>query len=860
MATTKSKKEILDYLWEWAEGNGEWAKLLVKKVIEKEIALSANELDTVYDTFLDSIAPSDDKTPSQIERPQLILETADLTLHSLSDVKGVNRLAEEQILEFGNNITVIYGENASGKSGYSRILKMFGFSYEKETKVLCNVYCDEETCQNAKICYSTDGEGNEFIWDGACTCPDLQGLSVFTNNCVSISLDSKRELLVTPIGFHLFSLVSDELDKLAGIHREKISKFKKDISWLDDLHEETTIQAFLKELNPDLSEDELKKLGEFTEKNEQNLKSFQDEKRNLNKNLIQAKITSFQNQLRELRQIKSQIESDKTSFTLNDWKDLGDHLEQIEELKKKEQIGIKEIAEERGIDFYESVEFSDFIKAADEYIKKIEKEEYPKDEEEICIYCRQKLREKGARELLKNYQLLLNDPTQELIKQNTQNFSSLQTKLKNIDTEIILHHPSFGVGEEELPIQPGFLNDFCELINGFKVVAETKDLTKICGKNFEVDYDEIINQFKRKIKAIDANLEAKNQTLSTIEEKEEELDKKINELLDRKKLNQKLSEVEDILKGLKVARLLEGLSGTFSTDSISRKTSKARDDLIAESFNEIFQRELKGLRRSDIKINLKFRTDKAKSVLLQDISSDYALSDVLSEGEQKAIALAEFFTELQLEKSKAPVVVDDPVTSLDHNIIDEVARRLVALSRERQVIVFTHSILLFNSIKHKSELERFKDLEFKYYETQTDLEHTGILYESPTLKEDLFKNYKKEINNILNLPKEERDRRENELAVQGYDKLRAAIEVLIEREIFNNTVKRYRKNVALSQFEKIKGELIDKHKERLNDVFDKCCDYVGAHSSADELQTEPSLSELKMDFDEVKQIRAEFVS
>ena len=78
MATTKSKKEILDYLWEWAEGNGEWAKSIVKKVIEKEIALSAGELDTVYNTFLASIAPSDDKTPSQIERPQLTLETADL--------------------------------------------------------------------------------------------------------------------------------------------------------------------------------------------------------------------------------------------------------------------------------------------------------------------------------------------------------------------------------------------------------------------------------------------------------------------------------------------------------------------------------------------------------------------------------------------------------------------------------------------------------------------------------------------------------------------------------------------------------------------------------------------------------------
>ena len=30
MTTTKSKKEIFDYLWEWAENSGEWAKKLTK--------------------------------------------------------------------------------------------------------------------------------------------------------------------------------------------------------------------------------------------------------------------------------------------------------------------------------------------------------------------------------------------------------------------------------------------------------------------------------------------------------------------------------------------------------------------------------------------------------------------------------------------------------------------------------------------------------------------------------------------------------------------------------------------------------------------------------------------------------------
>lgn len=182
------------------------------------------------------------------------------------------------------------------------------------------------------------------------------------------------------------------------------------------------------------------------------------------------------------------------------------------------------------------------------------------------------------------------------------------------------------------------------------------------------------------------------------------------------------------------------------------------------------------------------------------------------------------------------------------------------MSNERQVIVFTHSIIFFNSVRHMSELPRFKDLEFKYYETETDLENAGILHESPTLREDSFNNYRAEINKILNLPKEERDRRESELAVDGYNKLRPAIEVFVEKEMFNETVKRYRKNVALTSLERVNGGLIDKHKESLHDIFEKCCEYIEAHSSPDGLHPQPTLVELKMDFDEICQIRKDFVN
>ncbi len=276
MVTTKSKKEILDYLWEWAENSGEWAKKLTKVAVEKESRLLESELNDIYSLYFKEITAEDKDSLPKTPIPDIDLTPSNIVLHSLSDIKGVNRLAEKQTLHFSKNITVIYGENASGKSGYSRILKSLGFSYEKETKVLCNVYCEGDGCQNAKLVFSRDGGSDEFDWDGACKCTDLHGISVFTNNCVSISLDTRRELLVTPIGFHLFRIISDELDNLTAIHKAKIASLKKSINWLSELHEGTQVQFFLDTLNSKSSKDELKKLADFKEDNEKSLKDLME--------------------------------------------------------------------------------------------------------------------------------------------------------------------------------------------------------------------------------------------------------------------------------------------------------------------------------------------------------------------------------------------------------------------------------------------------------------------------------------------------------------------------------------------------------------------------------------------------------
>jgi len=52
---TAKKKEIVDFLWDWAVSNGEWSKLLIEKVVFSENSLTAEDREIVFNYFLQSI-------------------------------------------------------------------------------------------------------------------------------------------------------------------------------------------------------------------------------------------------------------------------------------------------------------------------------------------------------------------------------------------------------------------------------------------------------------------------------------------------------------------------------------------------------------------------------------------------------------------------------------------------------------------------------------------------------------------------------------------------------------------------------------------------------------------------------------
>jgi hypothetical protein len=133
--------------------------------------------------------------------------------------------------------------------------------------------------------------------------------------------------------------------------------------------------------------------------------------------------------------------------------------------------------------------------------------------------------------------------------------------------------------------------------------------------------------------------------------------------------------------------LLAGLTGV---------SNLASEDALNRDFERVFTEECIALRAPTV--TLDFPGRQGRAARRKKVSQDHSLADILSEGEQKVIAIADFLAEASLRTGSAPIIFDDPVNSLDHRRVTEIAKRIASLSAEHQVIVFTHDIWFASEI------------------------------------------------------------------------------------------------------------------------------------------------------------------
>jgi energy-coupling factor transporter ATP-binding protein EcfA2 len=233
-------------------------------------------------------------------------------------------------------------------------------------------------------------------------------------------------------------------------------------------------------------------------------------------------------------------------------------------------------------------------------------------------------------------------------------------------------------------------------------------------------------------------------------------------------------------------------------------------------------------------------------------SGEHRPSDVLSEGEQKVIALADFLAEASL-KPPAPVIFDDPINSLDYKRMAEVVDRIAALSDTRQVIVFTHNIWFTTELLARFE-KRTQDC--SYYDVSRDGAKIGIVSKGTHPRSDSFSSLKGKINELIQVADKATGEPLAALIERAYELLRNICEVIVETELLQGVTQRHQAMVRMTMLPKINFNGLEGAVAAIYPIYEDCCRYIGSHSQPLEtLNVRPTLTMLKADWQKVLDAR-----
>ena len=379
-------------------------------------------------------------------------------------------------------------------------------------------------------------------------------------------------------------------------------------------------------------------------------------------------------------------------------------------------------------------------------------------------------------------------------------------------------------------------------------VREDRDLAE-CPELCEIPLE--INQLENELDERITNLRK-----SDTGEIRNKLSTEAEELKARVMLGKNTEVVLEEIERLKKIAAYERCRMDTQTHSITRKSKEITKEAVTEKLKDSFRSELSRLGFQQAEVELSDAGGAAgihyhKIVLSQ--APDVELPKVISEGEQRCLAVAAFFAELSTEQEPSGIVFDDPVSSLDYKWRDAVARRLVEEAKTRQVIVFTHDIVFLLALKEFSDKIGVNQSE---HHVRRLAHEAGVVSgELPWVAMKVSKRIGYLKNEWQSAEKLHRtgklDKYEREAGVI-YGLLREAWERALEEVLLSGVVERFRPGVQTMQV----GDLADitqKDCDLLEKAMTKCSVHLIGHDQAAAARTEmPEPSELLKDIDELE--------
>ena len=825
---------ILKEILKWTQGIPAWqsdavARLLVKQTLTTE---DVNDLFALVKSEQGIPDPQGRKSNPLIaaQIPAPVENSMHVKLHAMKNLQHVNAIANNQRLPFSpTGLNVIYGDNGSGKSGYSRVLKRACRARDQLEVIHPNANLPDSKAGNAEAVFeiSVNGTMRDANWiNGKVAPPELSSLGIFDSRCARAYLDSEDDFSYVPYGLDIFEGLANICRQLKALIDAEHTQSAVDLTAFIPLQGETAVGKLISTLSAITTIAQIEALSTLTA--QESVRHAELEK-SLKENNPKEKANLLRLRARRIAAIASNARIKGKLVDQTVVANLRSLANSYRTAQTAAALAAKKFKEgENLLPGTGGEAWRELFDAARKFALESHPEKvFPElGADTPCPLCQQPLAE-GAERLMR-FEVFIQ---QEAEKTSQTRRKALYAQYKPfIENALTLNLDDVTFGEIEA-IDTQLATDIRAFEKSLTIRQELIKEAVISHKWDGID-DTFNNPTARIQKVADKlNGEAKALEKASDEKARAAMQQQFGELDARVRLSQIKKAVVTAVSNLNHQKKLKKCLTAVRTNAISLKASELTEKVVSKELANSLNEEFKVLGVGTLHVSLKSRTSKGKALhkLKLELPQSRSPGDILSEGEQRAIAIGSFLAEINLSGSKGGIVFDDPVSSLDHRRRERVAKRFAAEAAQRQVIVFTHDIYFLCLLAEEAKLagvpistqslvrrsEGFgvaeSDLPF---EGKNAGKRIGALKAQHQLIAKLFKDG------------DEQEHRKQ--TVEAYFRLRMAWERAVEEVLLREVILRFRKGIETQRLAGVVVE--DGDYAKVNSGMSRCSNY--AHDKA----------------------------
>lgn len=689
----KTEADALREILSWSNSRPVWQQDALRRLV------SSGELTKVDFTELTSLCKDSNKPNEPLEAKHISAQrtgSPTVALRKISNLQNVNALAENQSLNFiPKGVTIVYGDNGAGKSGYVRILKQAcraRAARGKEEKILNNIYAGSSGPQIAEIEYNAGAQSQKSQWKNGEKSDDLLSeVSVFDSRTANVHVEETNDLAYTPYPMKLLerlvnacTTVKETLDAEISTLRSQTPESIKSPKCSPDTKVGKIVNKLGKNTDPQtvhdlstLSADEGRRLAELAADFAQDPKATARRLR-----AEKVRLENLRADIIAMHDAISDANADELACLATD-------------VKTKEVAAVlasQNLAKDEPLEGVGSEVWRRLWEAARAYSTDIAYPDkgYPATEDNArCVLCQQEL-DADAAARLRRFESFVQDRTQQDASRARQALSSHRETLRDANIRHTTLREAIVFVGDELGKQT-----LSETIRQYVIAAKLRQRAMLrANGNVPKPVPTSVTQ---SLSDAITGLETRAAALLADNDSDElkAMRAELAELQDRQWLSGIKEDVIAEIGRRKAIDVIETALKDTRSSTITAKNTALSEALITEKLRGTFAREIDHLNLSGLAIELTRAGSQAgvsrfRVSLMQSASRN--AGDILSEGEYRCVALAGFMAELATNNSDSGIIFDDPVSSLDHMHREAIAKRLAEEGRKRQVIVFTHDL------------------------------------------------------------------------------------------------------------------------------------------------------------------------